>query len=216
MNLSQYENKLAGELSGGNKRKLSVGIAMIGKPPIIFMDEPSTGMDPVNKRFMWEVIARICTTQKECSIILTTHSMEECEALCTRAGIMVGGRLRCLGSLTHLKAKFGDGYQVDLKLVQPNETEVADTTKPLNTIARGGVLRPAELQQACDALGDGSRRAMIAETDPAGCGLWHMLSVNGAISTADFASVGIYDASVCASSTVCCCRSCSCTMLTLQ
>eukprot|EP01043_Picozoa_sp_COSAG02_P062457 COSAG02_NODE_8623_length_2502_cov_0.957969_2_plen_59_part_00 len=43
MNLSQYENKLAGELSGGNKRKLSVGIAMIGKPPIIFMDEPSTG-----------------------------------------------------------------------------------------------------------------------------------------------------------------------------
>ena len=64
MNLSQYQNKLAGELSGGNKRKLSVGIAMIGKPPIIFMDEPSTGMDPVNKRFMWEVIARICTSQK--------------------------------------------------------------------------------------------------------------------------------------------------------
>jgi len=43
---------------------------MIGKPPIIFMDEPSTGMDPVNKRFMWEVIARVCTSQKECSIIL--------------------------------------------------------------------------------------------------------------------------------------------------
>ena len=192
MNLSQYENKLAGELSGGNKRKLSVGIAMIGKPPIIFMDEPSTGMDPVNKRFMWEVISRICTSQKECSIILTTHSMEECEALCTRAGIMVGGRLRCLGSLTHLKAKFGDGYQVDLKLIQPSEADVAEITKPLRRIASSGVLREHELQQACDTLGDRSRRAMITETDPAGCGLWHVLSLNGAIPIADFAVVRFF------------------------
>ena len=73
----------------------------------------------------WEVIARICTAQRECSVILTTHSMEECEALCTRAGIMVGGRLRCLGSLTHLKGKFGDGYQIDLKLAAPSSAAVA-------------------------------------------------------------------------------------------
>jgi energy-coupling factor transporter ATP-binding protein EcfA2 len=149
-------------------------------------------MDPVNKRFMWEVIARVCTSQKECSIILTTHSMEECEALCTRAGIMVGGRLRCLGSLTHLKAKFGDGYQVDLKLIQPSEEDVADITKRLSSVASSGVLRAGELQQACDALGDGSRRTLITETDPAGCGLWHVLNLNGAIPIVDFATVRLF------------------------
>ncbi|CAK4076425.1 unnamed protein product, partial [Aphanomyces euteiches] len=84
MNLNDFEHKLAGTLSGGNKRKLSVAIAMIGSPPIIFLDEPSTGMDPVSRRFMWDVIAAISTRSKESTILLTTHSMEECEALCTR------------------------------------------------------------------------------------------------------------------------------------
>jgi ATP-binding cassette subfamily A (ABC1) protein 3 len=59
MNLKQYENALAGNLSGGNKRKLSVGIAMIGNPPIVFLDEPSTGMDPEARRFMWNIISTI-------------------------------------------------------------------------------------------------------------------------------------------------------------
>ena len=71
-------------VSGGNKRKLSVAIAMIGEPDIIFLDEPSTGMDPVARRFMWQVITNIVTKRDTCSMILTTHSMEECEALCTR------------------------------------------------------------------------------------------------------------------------------------
>lgn len=53
-NLLQFENKLSGSLSGGNKRKLSVAIATMGNPPIIFLDEPSTGMDPVARRFMWK------------------------------------------------------------------------------------------------------------------------------------------------------------------
>jgi ATP-binding cassette subfamily A (ABC1) protein 1 len=105
---------------------------------------------------------------------------------------MVGGRLRCLGSLTHLKAKFGDGYQVDLKLIQPSEADVADTTKRLRRVVPSGGLREAELQQACDTLGDGSRRAMITETDPAGCGLWHILNLNGSIPIADFATVRIF------------------------
>ena len=102
---------------------------------------------------------------------------------------MVGGRLRCLGSLTQLKAKFGDGYQVDLKLVQPSEADVADATKPLRAVARGGTLREDQLQQACDALGNGSRRALITETNPAGCGVWHVLNLNGAITATDFAAV---------------------------
>mmetsp|Transcript_26423 Transcript_26423/g.39214 ORF Transcript_26423/g.39214 Transcript_26423/m.39214 type:complete len:1955 (+) Transcript_26423:136-6000(+) len=116
MNLTDFEHKAAGSLSGGNKRKLSVAIAMIGEPSIIFLDEPSTGMDPMARRFMWQVISRISTQDALCSIILTTHSMEEAEALCTRIGIMVNGGLRCLGSGQHLKQRFGDGYEVDIKI----------------------------------------------------------------------------------------------------
>lgn len=96
LNLTAFEDKLAGSLSGGNKRKLSVAIAMIGSPRILFLDEPSTGMmDPVSRRFMWDVISEISTYNKESTVVLTTHSMEECEALCTRVGIMVGGELKC-------------------------------------------------------------------------------------------------------------------------
>ncbi|DAZ97520.1 TPA: hypothetical protein N0F65_009788, partial [Lagenidium giganteum] len=123
-NLDDFEHKLAGTFSGGNKRKLSVAITLIGSPPIIFFDEPSTGMGPVSRRFMWNVIADISTTRKESTIILTTHSMEGCEALCTRVGIMVGGRMRCLGSVQHLKNRFGNGLMVELKLEQPPVTEV--------------------------------------------------------------------------------------------
>jgi len=107
MDLKKFENILAGTLSGGNKRKLSVAIAMLGNPPIIFLDEPSTGMDPGARRFMWDIISRVSTRRKQCSIILTTHSMEEAEALSTRMGIMVDGQFDCIGSIQHIKSKFG-------------------------------------------------------------------------------------------------------------
>lgn len=61
MNLKEFENIPAGTYSGGNKRKLSVAMAMLGNPPIVFLDEPSTGMDPQARRFMWNVISRIAT-----------------------------------------------------------------------------------------------------------------------------------------------------------
>lgn len=61
MDLDKFEGVLAGTFSGGNKRKLSVAIAMLGNPPIVFLDEPSTGMDPEARRFMWNVISRIST-----------------------------------------------------------------------------------------------------------------------------------------------------------
>ena len=77
----------------------------IGDPAIVFLDEPSTGMDPVSRRFMWNVIVKMATQDQSCSVVLTTHSMEECEALCTRIGIMVGGRMQCLGSAQHLKSR---------------------------------------------------------------------------------------------------------------
>ena len=99
MDLERFKNIEAGQLSGGNRRKLSVAIAMIGNPPIVFLDEPSTGMDPEARRFMWNVISRIATQRKQSSVILTTHSMEEAEALSTKISIQVDGNLRCIGTL---------------------------------------------------------------------------------------------------------------------
>lgn len=99
MDLTKYADIPAGTYSGGNKRKLSVAVAMIGNPPVVLLDEPSTGMDPKSRRFMWDVISRISTERKKSSVILTTHSMEEAEALSTKMTIMVEGNLKCLGSI---------------------------------------------------------------------------------------------------------------------
>ena len=79
MALTEFTNKIAGRLSGGNKRKLSVAISMLGNPPIILLDEPSNGMDPEARRFMWSVIHKMSTKGRKSSIILTTHSMDEAE-----------------------------------------------------------------------------------------------------------------------------------------
>lgn len=91
MDLREFEHIRAENLSGGNKRKLSVAMALIGNPPIVFLDEPSTGVDPKAKRFMWNIVSKISTLRKKSSVIITTHSMEEAEALCTKMGIMVAG-----------------------------------------------------------------------------------------------------------------------------
>ena len=99
LNLRDHKDKLAGNLSGGNKRKLAVAIALIGNPPIILLDEPSAGMDPEARRFMWTVVEKISQKDKRSAVLLTTHSMEEAEALSTKMGIMVrGGIFRCMGS----------------------------------------------------------------------------------------------------------------------
>jgi len=124
MGLEQYKSIYAGKLSGGNKRKLSVAMAMIGNPPIVFLDEPSTGMDPKAKRFMWNIIAKISTLRKKSCVILTTHSMEEAEALSTKLGIMVDGSFKCFGSAQHIKNKFGDGYEVEIKITIPSTDEL--------------------------------------------------------------------------------------------
>ncbi|XP_042367934.1 phospholipid-transporting ATPase ABCA1-like [Plectropomus leopardus] len=114
LGLVKYSNKSAGTYSGGNKRKLSTAIALIGCPPVIFLDEPTTGMDPKARRFLWDCILSVIKEGR--SVILTSHSMEECEALCTRMAIMVNGRFKCLGSIQHLKSRFGDGYTVIVKV----------------------------------------------------------------------------------------------------
>merc|ERR1719221_32543 len=131
LSLRKYADRRAGTYSGGNKRKLSVAIAMIGNPPIVFLDEPSTGMDPMARRSMWDFIR---STMGGRCVVLTTHSMEECEALCHRLCIMTAGQLRCLGTPQHLKSKFGHGYQLDLQLEDDEEKSYISVEQELSTV----------------------------------------------------------------------------------
>jgi len=114
LELTPHRKKLSMRLSGGMKRKLCVAIALIGDPEVVLLDEPSAGLDPVSRRNLWSVILR---TMSHRAVILTTHSMDEAEALCGRIGIMVKGQLRALGTKQHLKNKFGSGFELVVKLV---------------------------------------------------------------------------------------------------
>ena len=122
MSLNEFTNKIAGRLSGGNKRKLSVAVSMLGNPPIILLDEPSTGMDPEARRFMWSVIHKMSTKGRKSSVIMTTHSIDEAETLCKRMGIMVNGEFVCLGTANEIKEKYGYGFEADVR-VKPMSQE---------------------------------------------------------------------------------------------
>ena len=114
MGLSECCMRVCGSYSGGNKRKLSTAVAIVGDPPVVFLDEPTTGMDPKARRFVWNAIAKVFREGR--CVVLTSHSMEECEALCTRIAIMVNGEFKCIGSPQHLRSKYGHGYNLMAKI----------------------------------------------------------------------------------------------------
>lgn len=121
-----HADKVSENYSGGNKRKLSLGIALIGNPKVLFIDESSSGMDPATRRKMWDLIS---DAAKDRAVILTTHSMEEAEALCNKIAIMINGRMRCLGGVQHLKQKFLGGYTLSISCSLNSSEENIDETQ---------------------------------------------------------------------------------------
>ena len=108
-----YSNKdtEAKNLSGGNRRKLSVAIALIGGSKLVLLDEPTSGMDLSARRKLWNMLKNYKHNR---IIILTTHYMDEADILGDRIGIMTGGQLICLGSSLFLKNRFGVGYNLTM------------------------------------------------------------------------------------------------------
>ncbi|XP_072383028.1 cholesterol transporter ABCA5-like [Diabrotica undecimpunctata] len=129
LQINEHKDKQAEKCSGGTRRKLSYAMAMIGNPKIVLLDEPSTGMDPQSKRFLWDTV--LASFRGSRGAILTTHSMEEADALCSRIGIMVNGELRCLGSSQHLKNLYGAGYNLEVKLATQQGTDLNQKLKEL-------------------------------------------------------------------------------------
>lgn len=114
------QGKLAKTLSGGNKRKLSVAIALCGNSKLVMLDEPTAGMDIGARRALWDMLKSYRSNR---IIILTTHYMDEADVLGDRIGIMADGKLLCLGSSLFLKNRYGAGYKLSFakKTQQRNE-----------------------------------------------------------------------------------------------
>ncbi|CAA3030737.1 ABC transporter A family member 2-like [Olea europaea subsp. europaea] len=129
--LTESAKMRAGSYSGGMRRRLSVAIALIGEPKLVILDEPTTGMDPIARRHVWDVIEEV---KKGRAIILTTHSMEEADILSDRIGIMAKGRLRCIGTSIRLKSRFGTGFIATINFSRdvdgnPNRGDTFNTTQ---------------------------------------------------------------------------------------
>jgi ABC-type multidrug transport system ATPase subunit len=135
--------------SGGMKRKLSLAIALVGPSTVLFLDEPSAAVDAAAKRLLWQAIKM---RAKSKSIIITTHSMEEAEAVCDRIAIQVLGSLRCLGSPIHLKKKYGSGYQMEIRVknkAEEGQKRLA-SSEDVTKFVKSSLSPEAELLEAHD------------------------------------------------------------------
>jgi len=111
--LQSHKNKLPSQLSGGTCRKLSILLALCCTSNKILLDEPTAGMDPSTRRYVWNIL-KATIQNRHSSTIMCTHSMEEAEILCDRVGIIINGKLHCIGTPEHLKMKYGDTYLLDV------------------------------------------------------------------------------------------------------
>lgn len=109
-------DKHVGEFSGGMKRKVLIALALLGDPEVIFLDEPTAGLDPFNRRIIWDIII---SAKEGRSIVLTTHFLDEADVLSDRIGILKNGKLITCGSSLFLKHNFGAGYKLLFKSSKP-------------------------------------------------------------------------------------------------
>jgi ABC-2 type transport system ATP-binding protein len=143
-------------LSGGQKQRLAVACALVSKPELLFLDEPTTGLDPQSRRQLWDIIRRFRADGG--TVLLTTHYMEEAERLCDRVAIMDHGKVIALGTPRELIASLGAEHVIEFALVEGVPDDLADNLKALGGVtavrpAAGGLsLTAAELHRALPAL----------------------------------------------------------------
>ncbi|MGZ6643133.1 MAG: ABC transporter ATP-binding protein, partial [Solirubrobacteraceae bacterium] len=112
--LAEARDRRAGALSGGQRRRLDVGLALVGDPDLLFLDEPTTGFDPAARHHAWDVIAGLRELGK--TVFLTTHYMDEAEALADRIAVIADGRIAAAGDLNALRDRGGTGAVVTFDL----------------------------------------------------------------------------------------------------
>ena len=145
--LQEKAGSRVGQLSGGQKQRLALACALVGDPELLFLDEPTTGLDPQSRRQLWELIERFKSDGR--GILLTTHYMDEAERLCDRVAIMDHGRMIALGTPQALIARLEVEHVVEFALSSPSAIDE-------------GVLRAIEGVSAAERR-NGSYRLQVAE-----------------------------------------------------
>jgi len=181
--LAKYADQAIGTLSGGNCRKLSVATTMLPMTRVMVFDEPSTGMDPVTRRLMWTAIDQHKSGR---CLLLTTHSMEEAEAVSDCIGIIAHGEMQCIGSVQHLRAKFNQNYHLSIDLrpdAQQDATAelvkaiVGDQSPALSPVPTSTPPSPGSLSGALWSLVEsvGTRRTYELKVVPSMSGLFRLM-----------------------------------------
>ncbi|CAN8004393.1 unnamed protein product, partial [Ixodes hexagonus] len=133
VDLEPIVNDTIDTYSGGCRRKLSIGLAIIGMPPVVFLDEPTTGVDAVSRKKLWTSLKSLQSTASM-AIVMSSHSMEEVDFLCDRVAIMIDGEFQCLGTIASLKAKYARGYTMAVKTHVEYKDDLDYTNKLLRTV----------------------------------------------------------------------------------
>ena len=131
--LSRYLETYCINLSVGNKRKLTLAIALMNKPSLLLLDEPTTGVDPQSRRIIWEKLNELSNTGHQYNMILATHSIEEAEILCDRVSWLKKGNFACIGNPGQLKLQYSNGYKMNIKFANTvfNKNEASALTKEI-------------------------------------------------------------------------------------
>ncbi|XP_049644107.1 phospholipid-transporting ATPase ABCA3-like [Suncus etruscus] len=114
LHLETHADEFVSKYSFGSKRRLNAAIALMGNTSVVFLDEPSSSRDPTTMNFLQDTVTWMCKNGK--AVVISSHSMEDCEAICTRMAIMVNGTFKYLGSPQHLKHKFCNIYNLTAKI----------------------------------------------------------------------------------------------------
>jgi ABC-2 type transport system ATP-binding protein len=122
--LMEKANAYVGKLSGGQKQRLAVALALVGDPEMVFLDEPTTGLDPQSRRQLWDILRRFKAQGR--TILITTHYMDEAERLCDRVAVVDHGKVIALGSPAELIARLGGDHLIEFVLVEGESVENAE------------------------------------------------------------------------------------------
>jgi ABC-2 type transport system ATP-binding protein len=166
--LDEKRQARVGALSGGQKQRLALACALVGDPDLLFLDEPTTGLDPQARRQLWDLIERF--RQAGRTIVLTTHYMDEAERLCDRVAIMDHGRIIALGTPRELIASTGVEHVVELSVDAPHTVDLTalERIAGLRSVRAqdSGILaQVTELHRAVPSLLDELRRQHVMLTE---------------------------------------------------
>jgi ABC-2 type transport system ATP-binding protein len=152
VSLQEKVNSWVNKLSGGQKQRLAVACAIVGKPELLFLDEPTTGLDPQSRRQLWEIIQGYKDQGR--TILITTHYMDEAEKLCDRVGVVDAGKLIALGPPRQLIDELGGGHVVEFEIDSHQDSDLEQFQKlpATSEVRREGQRYTMVVQEVHNAL----------------------------------------------------------------